>query len=61
MVALISFPEAEEFPVSRELEADNVLFAEGKYGGSSVMQGMSMTGVSAKEGGRGVVYLLGRV
>jgi hypothetical protein len=43
MVALISFPKTEEFSVSRELEADNVLFAEGKCDESSVVQGMSVT------------------
>lgn len=54
MVALISFPEAEEFSVSRELEADNVLFAEGKYGGSSVVQGMSMTVFLQKRAAEGL-------
>ena len=61
MVALISFPKAEEFSVSRELEADDVLFAEGKCDGSSVCAGHVNDGVSAKRAAEGVVCLLGRV
>lgn len=54
MVALISFPKAEEFSVSRELEADDVLFAEGKCDGSSVCAGHVNDGVSAKRVAEGL-------